>query len=105
MSKSARAPFGHDLLGDCPSERMVVGHAENQSFFAFKYAHPRVASMIQMPVKHDMSQQDNGLGALSQRLRGRELMDGMATAWGAKRRNSDIFQSICCHSDDSDLGF
>src|SRR6056297_2388489 len=36
MSESAGAALIHDLLGNRPSDRMIVGDPENQTFFSLK---------------------------------------------------------------------
>jgi len=39
MAKAALAPGGHDLLGDRPGNRMIVGDAEDQALFSFEPTH------------------------------------------------------------------
>ena len=39
VREAAHAAFGHDLLGDRPGDRMVVGDPQNQSLLAVEQAH------------------------------------------------------------------
>jgi hypothetical protein len=39
MRKSTLAPFIHYQLGNCPSNRILVGHTQDETFFACKQTH------------------------------------------------------------------